>query len=118
MTASARATATSPATARVVYYDYDAGMYFVCRTIPGAPGTESRHSCPRFDAGGSGTPPWGWITNNPGNPFTGLHGLSLPGPFAAANNNFDAGVADPTGDGVPNAAASTRGNLSFDDSAC
>jgi iron complex outermembrane recepter protein len=60
-----------------------------------------------FIGGGSATPPWAWIANNPGNPFQNL-GALLPG-------NFGAGNADTNCDGVPNAGAVNGGNLSFND---
>ena len=55
-------------------------------------------------AGGSGTPPWGWISS-PGNAFQNLSVL-LPGQFAAANT--DCNTATP---GV----AVNGGNLSWND---
>ncbi|MGD9968072.1 MAG: TonB-dependent receptor plug domain-containing protein [Hyphomonadaceae bacterium] len=82
---------------------YDATLgYFVCDSAAEAytssfPGTAF--------PGGSGTPPWGWITNNGANPFTGLAAL-LPGQFAAANTDCNPGTA-----GV----AVNSGNLSFND---
>lgn len=57
-------------------------------------------------AGGSATPPWAWIANDPTNPFQGL-GAILPG-------NFGAGNTDTNCDGVPGGAYNT-GNLSFND---
>lgn len=57
--------------------------------------------------GGSATPPWGWIVNNAGNPFTGL-GALLP-------TRFGAGTYDTTCDGVANTTPYNTGNLSFDD---
>ncbi|WP_395644774.1 TonB-dependent receptor plug domain-containing protein [Terricaulis sp.] len=56
-------------------------------------------------SGGSGTPAWGWITNNPANPFSGL-AAALPGQFAAANTDCNPGTA-----GV----AVNGGDLSFND---
>lgn len=56
--------------------------------------------------GGSATPPWGWITNNPANPFQNLSVL-LPGQFGAGNTDTNC-------DGVPGGAVNT-GNLSFND---
>jgi outer membrane receptor protein involved in Fe transport len=61
-------------------------------------------------AGGSGTPAWGWITNNAANPFQGLSGVES----GVGNNNFNAGVTDTNCDGVPGGAVDT-GNLSFND---
>lgn len=59
-----------------------------------------------FLSGGSGTPPWGWITNNPANPFTSLSTNAATPNFAAANT--DCNAATP---GV----AVNGGNLSFND---
>jgi iron complex outermembrane receptor protein len=59
--------------------------------------------------GGSGTPPWGWITNSATNPFGAVGGglsVSLPGQFAAANTDCNPATA-----GV----AVNTGNLSFND---
>ncbi len=59
-----------------------------------------------YAAGGSGTPPWGQISNNAANPFRNLSTL-LPGTFGAANT--DCNAATP---GVPVNA----GTLSFNSS--
>ncbi|MCX7359943.1 MAG: TonB-dependent receptor [Alphaproteobacteria bacterium] len=72
---------------------------FICDTAAEATGVTVLAS------GGSATPPWGWITNNPANPFTGLAAL-LPGQFAAANTDCNPATA-----GV----AVNTGNLSFND---
>ncbi|MEH3041510.1 MAG: TonB-dependent receptor plug domain-containing protein [Sphingomonas paucimobilis] len=56
-----------------------------------------------YAAGGSGTPPWGQVSNNAANPFRNLAAL-LPGTFAAANT--DCNTATP---GV----AVNSGTLSF-----
>jgi len=86
----------------VVMYDYDTGMYYAPDYLtPSIPGDQVI-----VFPGGSGTPPWGWITNNPGNPFTGLAAL-LPGTFGAGNTDTNC-------DGVPGGAVNT-GNLSFND---
>lgn len=95
----------------VVMYDYDSGQYFAPDYLsPSIPGEQVI-----VFPGGSGTPPWGWITNNPGNPFTSLATVVTTGPGGVPNNNFDAGVADTNCDGVPNAANVNSGNISFDD---
>ncbi len=62
--------------------------YFVCDTAAEAtaPGVAILAS------GGSATPPWGWITNNPANPFTGLS-VSLPGQFANVNHDCNPATA-------------------------
>ena len=62
-------------------------------------------------AGGSGTPAWGTVYNNAGNPFTGL-GAAVG---ATGNDNFLAGNYDTNCDGVANAADYNTGNLSFND---
>jgi outer membrane receptor protein involved in Fe transport len=92
--------------AAALYYDYDGNPDNLFYYIPD-------HLEPRDPAqfngqvgGGSGTPPWGWITNNPGNAFTGLAAL-LPGTFGAGNTDTNC-------DGVPGGAVNT-GNLSFND---
>ncbi len=56
--------------------------------------------------GGSGTPPWGWIANNVGNPFQNLAAL-LPGTFGAGNTDSNC-------DGIPDGPINS-GNLSFND---
>ena len=63
---------------------------------------------------GSATPPWGWITSNPGNPFRNLSAVVTVGPGGDPNNNFDAGFTDTNCDGVGGAAVN-GGNLSFND---
>lgn len=85
---------------------YDGGVepsYFVCDNVSEAiaNGWFVSPSLP----GGSGTPPWGWITNAAGNPFQNLSAL-LPGQFAAANTD-----CNPATPGV----AVNTGNLSFND---
>jgi outer membrane receptor protein involved in Fe transport len=59
-------------------------------------------------SGGSGTPPWGWITNNPANAFTGL---STNPATAAHFTNVDTDCNPAT---APVAAVNS-GNLSFND---
>jgi len=60
-------------------------------------------------SGGSGTPAWGWIANNPLNAFTNLsvnqNGLG--------NTNFNAGQTDTNCDGIAGGAVNS-GNISFD----
>lgn len=87
-------------TSAALCYDSGHGGYFVCDT--GAEAYTSSFPGVAFP-GGSGTPPWGWITNNPGNPFTNLS-VSLPGQFGAANTD-----CNPNTPGV----AVNSGNLSF-----
>ena len=95
----------------VVYYDYNAGQYYVpSHLTPAVPG-----STLLILPGGSGTPPWGWIANNPGNAFGNLSTVVTTGPNGQVNNNFDAGVADTNCDGIPNTTAVNTGSLSFDD---
>src|SRR5262249_18038658 len=87
---------------------YDAQkLYFVCDSAAEA----TAASFGVVGAGGSGTPAWGWITNNPANAFTGLAAVEN----GIGNTSFNAGVADTNCDGVPNAAAVNTGNLSFND---
>jgi len=61
---------------------------------------------PVISSGGSGTPAWGWITNNGANPFTNLSVL-LPAHFGAGNTDTNC-------DGIPGGAVNS-GNLSFND---
>jgi outer membrane receptor protein involved in Fe transport len=56
-------------------------------------------------AGGSATPPWGWVAEDAANPFSGLSAI-LPGTFGAGNTDTNC-------DGVGGAAVDS-GNLSFD----
>ncbi|MFZ2031233.1 MAG: TonB-dependent receptor [Vitreimonas sp.] len=58
-----------------------------------------------LQSGGSGTPAWGWITNNGANPFSGL-GANPKTP------RFAAGQTDTNCDGIAGGAVNT-GNLSF-----
>jgi iron complex outermembrane receptor protein len=104
--------------AGVLYYDYtgnpDELFYFVPDHLqPTSDFAQPGHFIGAIP-GGSGTPPWGWITNNPQNPFANLATVVTTGP-GGVNNNFDAGVADTNCDGTPNAANVNTGNLSFDD---
>jgi outer membrane receptor protein involved in Fe transport len=77
--------------------------YFVCDNVEEAiaNGWFVSPSLP----GGSGTPPWGWITNNGANPFQNLSVL-LPATFAGANTDCNPATA---GVNV------NSGNLSFND---
>jgi len=87
--------------------------YFICDSnaeaithlmgANGVPGGGDDHSI--FLPGGSGTPPWGWITNNPGNAFSGLAGL-LPAQFANQNTDCNPLTAP---------VNVNTGNLSFND---
>jgi iron complex outermembrane receptor protein len=97
----------------VVYYDYDTAtgdvFYFVPDHLQPTSDFTSRFGASGVIgtiANGSGTPPWGWITNDPSNPFTGLATL-LPDTFGAGNTDTNC-------DGVPGGAVNT-GNISFDD---
>jgi len=74
---------------------------FVCDTA-----AEANASGGVVAVGGSGTPPWGWITNDGANPFQNLAAL-LPATFGA-------GHTDTNCDGIPGGAVNT-GNLSFND---
>ncbi len=95
--------------AGVLYYDYDTGQLFVAGHLqPTGPNQGLARS------GGSGTPPWGWIANNPSNPFVGLSTVVTTGPGGVVNNNFDAGVTDTNCDGIPGGNVNS-GNISFDD---
>lgn len=85
-----------------ICYDSNIG-YFICDTAEEV----NNASFPAvLAAGGSGTPSWGWIQNNPGNPFANLSVL-LPGQFTGVNHDCNAATA-------PIAAINT-GNLSFND---
>ncbi|MBI3439270.1 MAG: TonB-dependent receptor [Proteobacteria bacterium] len=93
-------------TSGAVCYDSSRGlghMYYVC---------DSRQDVGTgivTIGGGSGTPPWGWITNNGANPFQKLSTVEN----GIGNTNFNAGVTDTNCDGVPGGAVNS-GNLSFD----
>ena len=61
-----------------------------------------------FAAGGSGTPPFGWIANNPANPFTGLATNPATAPrFTNVDTDCNPATAP--------VAAVNGGNLSFND---
>ena len=83
---------------------YSAGVYSVCDSAQDAYDATDAGGLVTI-AGGSGTPPWGWIANNAANPFSGLSGL-LPTQFGAADTD-----CDPVTAGV----AVDSGNLSFND---
>lgn len=84
-------------------YDPSSSSYVVCDSVSEA--IANGWSTSPFIPGGSGTPSWGWVANNSGNPFSGLN-VSLPGQFAAANTDCNPATA-----GV----AVSGGNLSFND---
>ena len=86
--------------AAALYYDYATSSYFIPDhlTLPG-PGQIL------VAGGGSGTPPFGFITQNASNPFQNLSVL-LPGQFAAADRDCNPATA-----GTP----VNSGNLSFND---
>lgn len=95
----------------VIYYDYAAAQYYQPGHLePAVPG-----STVLVLPGGSGTPPWGWIANNPTNAFANLSTVVTTGPGGSVNNNFDAGVADTNCDGIANTTNVNTGSLSFDD---
>lgn len=83
---------------------YSAGAYSVCDSAEDAYAAIGAYGLVTI-AGGSGTPPWGWITNNPSNPFEDLD-TRLPGQFGDADTD-----CDPATSGV----AVSTGNLSFND---
>lgn len=83
---------------------YSAGAYSVCDSAEDAYAAIGAYGLVTI-AGGSGTPPWGWITNNPSNPFQDLDTL-FSGQFGDADTD-----CDPTTGGV----AVSTGNLSFND---
>ncbi len=83
-------------------YDSATSVYFVCDSAAEAAGFS-------VFAGGSGTPPWGWITNNPANPFGSVGGTldaQLPATFAGVDHDCNPATA-PVNVG--------SGNLSFND---
>jgi outer membrane receptor protein involved in Fe transport len=86
---------------------YDASRgYFVCDSAAEAAATGPGVA---LFPGGSGTPPWGWITNNPGNAFGTVGGalsVQLPATFAGVNHDCNPATAP------INVAG---GNLSFND---
>ncbi|MEQ1755045.1 MAG: TonB-dependent receptor [Micropepsaceae bacterium] len=83
---------------------YSAGVYTVCDSADDAYAAINNGGLVTI-SGGSGTPPWGWITNDGANPFQNLSTL-LPGQFGAADAD-----CDPTTTGE----AVDSGNLSFND---
>ena len=97
----------------VVMYDYDSGLYIAPEYLsPNLPlGCTPFVTCTDqviVFAGGSGTPPWGWITNNPGNPFTGLATNPATAPrFTNVDTDCNPATAP--------VAAVNGGNLSFND---
>jgi outer membrane receptor protein involved in Fe transport len=115
-----------------VWYDCDAGMYFVPDhlTRPTAidgPDSNTTPDCANGGIlaitgapGGSGTPPWGWITNNGANPFNATtlqtNPATAPG-FALVDHD-----CDPSTPPIPYTTARTLpggfnvgGNLSLND---
>ncbi|MEZ5961215.1 MAG: TonB-dependent receptor [Hyphomonadaceae bacterium] len=87
-------------------YDSGRGGYYVCDSSEEA--YNSSFPSVLF-AGGSGTPAWGWIANNPGNPFGAVGGalnVQLPGTFAGVDHDCNPNTA-PINVGT--------GNLSFND---
>ena len=93
----------------VIMYDYDSGQYFVPDYLtPGVAG-EGVIVFP----GGSGTPPWGWIANNPiGTGPDGLFGTpdDTGNPFGGPAIDTDCGD-----DGVCGFGAGPDGELGTDD---
>ena len=89
--------------ATVLYYDYNISRYIVADYLtPPAPGQAL--AAP----GGSGTPPFGFISSNPVNPFTALStNPATAGRFTNVNSD-----CNPL---TPNVAAINGGNLSFND---
>jgi len=80
------------------------GSFVVCDSV--AEAIANGLTTSPFLPGGSSAPPWGWIANNPLNPFSGLSAL-LPATFGAGNTDTNC-------DGVPGGAVNS-GNLSFND---
>ncbi|WP_309602629.1 TonB-dependent receptor domain-containing protein [Sphingomonas sp.] len=90
--------------AGVIYYDYATSQYFVADHLtPTVPG-----STVLVASGGSATPPWGFVVNNPQNAFTGLSTNPATAP-RFTNVNTDCNPA------TPPVAAVNGGNLSFND---
>jgi len=89
-------------TSGAICYTASGNSLFVCDSA-----AEALASGGVVSSGGSATPAWGLIINNPANPFAGL-GAVLPG-------NFGPGAADTNCDGIPNVGAVNTGNLSFND---
>lgn len=92
-------------TSGAICYDAVPGgySYSICDSVAAA----NTHLGIINGTGGSATPAWGSISNNAGNPFTGLGAI----PILAGN--FAAGNTDTNCDGVGGAAYNS-GNLSFD----
>ena len=89
--------------AAVLYYDYNISRYVVADHLaPPGPGQSAA-----IPVNSSGTPPWGFISSNPLNPFRNLS-ILLPGTFGAGNTNTDCNPLTPGG-------AVNGGSLSFND---
>jgi iron complex outermembrane receptor protein len=85
-------------------YSFATGQYSVVDTRAEAQACRNQVGGGIVSPGGSGTPSWGWITNNGANPFTNLS-VSLPGQFTNVDTDCNPSTA-------PVAAVNT-GNLSF-----
>jgi iron complex outermembrane receptor protein len=101
--------------ATALYYDYDsvtgAIYYFIPDYLTPTSSYPSRFGSSGFVGavgGGSGTPPQGWITNNPANPFTGLStNPATAGRFTNVDTDCNPATAP--------VAAVNSGNLSFNE---
>lgn len=93
---------------REEYLSERARLLAECTAWASEPGTNRAcwNGAATYTGGGSATPPWGQISNNAANPFSGLSGL-LPGNFGAADTDCNPATA-----GV----AVNGGTLSFNDS--
>lgn len=86
-------------------YSYSSGKYSVVDTKSEAQACMNQDGGGFVSGGGSGTPAWGWIAENPDNPFQNLS-VALPTQFLNVDSDCDPSTA-----GEP---AMDSGNLSFD----
>ena len=94
--------------ATVLYYNYDTSRYSVADYLTPTSATQCGPDLGCGATGGSGTPPFGFISSNPLNPFTGLSTNPATAP-RFTNVNTDCNPL------TPNVAAVNGGSLSFND---
>ena len=85
-------------------YSYANGTYTVVDTKAKAQACKNQPGGAFLSGGGSGTPPWGWIAQNPANKFQNLSTL-LPAQFTNVDTDCNPATAP--------VAAVNNGNLSF-----
>ena len=91
----------------VIMFDYDSGTYFVPEYLtPNIPGEQAI-----VTGGISGTPPWGFISNNPANPFD-VAALNLNPNFSSYDHDCNPSTPNVS---YNTSAARAFGALSFND---